>query len=364
MDIRKVGIEEELMLVDPDSLRLTAVAHQALREETGDDVEAELFLQMLETSTSPAASADDLATVLREGRRAVGESAARAGARAIAVGLPVLADDTRDITPDERYRRIRDEYGELTAQALACGMHVHVDVTGDDEAVAVMDSIRPWLPVLLALTANSPYWRGGDTAHASWRSQIWTRWPTGGPSDPFVDPDGYRRATERLQEWGAALDPGMLYLDVRPARSYPTVEIRVSDVCVDVDDAVLVGLLARALVATEAAAWRNGAERPSWRVDELKAASWRAARYGLPGPLVHPVEMRLAPTRVVVDSLVDHVRPALEEAGDDSLVADLFEQLVARGNGAVRSRAVHEATGSLERVVADLADRTEASWQG
>ena len=166
-------------------------------------------------------------------------------------------------------------------------------------------------------------------------------------------------ADAALRQFGPAPVPRVAVVEAGP-----NVEIRVSDVCVDVDDAVLVGLLARALVATEAAAWRNGAERPSWRVDELKAASWRAARYGLPGPLVHPVEMRLAPTREVVDSLVDHVRPALEEAGDDSLVADLFEQLVARGNGAVRSRAVHEATGSLERVVADLADRTEASWQG
>jgi carboxylate-amine ligase len=88
--------------------------------------------------------------------------------------------------------------------------------------------------------------------------------------------------------------------------------------------------------------------------------SWRAARHGLAGPLVHPVTRELAPTRDVVAGLVDHVRGALDDSGDAELVTDLFEQLVARGNGAVRQRAVHEATGSLTRVVADLADRTEA----
>jgi carboxylate-amine ligase len=380
MSLRQIGVEEELMLVDPDTLALAAVAHRAVRlHEAEDDgcagsagadpgggaegVEKELFLQQIETSTEPARTADDLDRIVRAGRREVGEAAARAGARAVALGLPVLADDGRRVTPDDRYRRIRDEYGELADQALACAMHVHVEVDGDEEAVAVADRLRPWLPVLLALSANSPYWRGRDTAHASWRSQIWTRWPTAGPSDPFGDPATYRASVERLQSWGAALDPGMLYLDVRPAERYPTLEIRVADVCLAAEDAVLVGLLCRGLVETAARGWRAGDHPDPWRVDELKAASWRAARHGLAGPLVHPLARSLAPTRDVVAGLLDHVRPALADAGDEELVADLFEQLVARGNGAVRQRAVHEATGSLTRVVADLADRTEAGWQ-
>jgi glutamate---cysteine ligase / carboxylate-amine ligase len=361
--VRKIGVEEELMLVDPATHRLTAVARRAVREHDDGEVQEELFLQMIETNTAPAVAVDDVARSIRAGRRAVGQAARAAGARAVAMALPVLADDGQDVTPDPRYRRIRDEYGELAGQSLACGMHLHVDIADVEEAVAVCDRVRPWLPVLLALSANSPYWRGHDTGHASWRSQIWSRWPTGGPADPFGDPAGYDRTTRLLRAWGAALDPGMLYFDVRPSQNYPTVEIRVADVCTEVDDAVLVAVLGRALVETEARAWRGGGVATQWRADLLKAASWRAARYGAPGPLVHPATLTLAPTREVVAAFVDHVRPALREAGEADVVAHLFEQLLARGNGAVRQRSVHEATGSLEHVVGHLAERTEASWQ-
>ncbi len=108
-------------------------------------------------------------------------------------------------------------------------MHVHVDVADDGEGVKVIDGLRPWLPVLRAMSVNSPYWRGTDTGYASWRSQVWARWPTAGPSDLFQDPEGYRAATEALVRSGAALDLGMLYFDARLSQSYPTVEIRVFD---------------------------------------------------------------------------------------------------------------------------------------
>ncbi|QNN53645.1 carboxylate-amine ligase [Nocardioides mesophilus] len=365
MSVRKIGVEEEMLLVDPDTHRLTAVAHRAVRHHDGPEVEQELFLQQIETATPPAASAEELYAGIVAGRRAVGQAAEVAGARAVAMGVPVLVDPDEHVTPKPRYERIKDEYGELAGQALACAMHMHVDVTDDEEAVAVVDRVRPWLPVLLALSANSPFWRGQDTGHASWRSQIWTRWPTGGPSQPYGGAATYRETADRLVAWGAGLDTGMLYFDVRVAESYPTVEVRVADVCTEVDDAVLVALLARALVTTAAEDWRAGTPdglAGSWRADLLKAAHWRAGRYGTPGPLVHPVELALAPTRAAVDALLEHVGDALEEAGDERTARQLFEQMLARGNGAVRRRSVLESSGSLTSVVQDLADRTEASW--
>jgi glutamate---cysteine ligase / carboxylate-amine ligase len=280
------------------------------------------------------------------------------GARAVAVPTPVLAEDDAEVTPKARYRTIHAEYGELARQSLACAMHVHVDVTDEEEAVRVVDRIRPWLPVLVALSANSPYWHGRDTGHASWRSQVWGRWPTAGAAQPFGDLRSYRAVTERMIGWGGAIDPGMLYFDVRLSERYPTVEVRVADVTTDVEDAVLVSLLARALVATVAV----DATPPSWRADLLRVAGWRAARFGLAGDLVHPVEQRLAPAREVFDATVRHVRPALEEAGDLERVTGSFERLVATGTGATRQRSVFESTGDLRAVVADLARRTEESW--
>jgi carboxylate-amine ligase len=356
---RKIGIEEELMLVDPATGRLTAVSQPAVDANEADaEVVQELFLQQIETSTPPCHDADELLAGLRAGRRAVGEAAAAAGARAVAMATPVLPEDEEDFTPKARYRKIQAEYGEMARQSLVCAMHTHVDVDSDEEAVRVVDGIRPWLPLLVALSANSPFWHGRDTGHASWRSQVWNRWPTAGAGQPFGDVQTYREVSDRLLGWGAGLDTGMLYYDVRLARDLPTVEVRVADVCTDVEDAVLVALLTRALVATTAV----DTEPASWRGDLLRAATWRAAKVGLSDGLVHPVEERLVSPREVFGATLAYVRPALEEAGDLDAVSDGFERLVSRGNGATRQHRVQEAGGDLRQVVEDLARRTEESW--
>jgi carboxylate-amine ligase len=374
MVLRKLGVEEELLLVDPETRRLSPLAVRAVRAHEGGaadadpgdgsvaEVENELFLQQIETASPPSDSADEVREHLRRGRRAVGEAAVAAGARAVAMPTPVLADPDERFTPKPRYERIAADYGELARQALVCAMHVHVDVADDDEGVAVIDRIRPWLPVLVALSANSPYWRGRDTGHASWRSQTWSRWPSAGPQEPFGDVDTYREVSARMLESGASMDTGMLYFDIRLSERFPTVEVRVADVCTEVDDALLVSLLSRALVETSARAWRAGEPVTAHRTDLLRAAAWRAGRHGLAGPLVHPSTQRVAPVRDVFTAVLDHVRGALEEAGDESLVVELFERAVARGGGAARQRSVLEAHGDLTAVVDDLVARTERSW--
>ena len=161
MSVRKIGVEEELMLVDPETGKLSAVSQSAvLANEAEEEVEQELFLQQIETSTPPCAAAEELLTALHAGRRAVGEAAAAAGARAVAMATPVLPEDDEDFTPTPRYRKIQAEFGEMARQALTCGMHVHVEVASEEEAVRVADGVRQWLPLLVALASNSPYWQG------------------------------------------------------------------------------------------------------------------------------------------------------------------------------------------------------------
>ena len=360
--VRQLGVEEELLLVDPSTGHVTAVAERAVRAGDEDDaapVEEELFLHQIETQTPPCSSLTELAREVRRSRQAICESAAAAGAAAVAVGTPVLIDEETAVTPRPRYLRIREEYGELAASALACAMHVHVDVESPEEGVRVLDGIAPWLPVLIALSANSPYAGGRDTGYASWRSQVWGRWPSHGTGQAFGDLPTYRDVTERLIEWGAALDDGMTYFDARLSQSFPTVEIRVADVCTGIEETVLVAALARALVVTAA----EKEQRP-WRSELLRAATWRASRHGLASQLVDPATMRLAPAREVIGSLLDHTRPALEEAGDHAEVRELVEQQLAQGNGATRQRRTFERTGSLEAVVLDAVERTNAAANG
>ena len=322
-------------------------------------MEHELFLQQIETSTPPCERAEDLLAGLRAGRRAVGEAAAAAGARAVAMATPVLAEHDEDFTPKSRYRQIQAEYGEMARQALVCAMHMHVDVASDAEAVRVVDGIRPWLPLLVALGANSPYWQGRDTGHASWRSQVWSRWPTAGPAQPFGDVETYRAVSEQMIGWGAGLDAGMLYFDVRLAADYPTVEIRVADVCTDVEDALLVALLARALVTTVAA-----------DPDPAGLARRPAPGGRLAGRPARPVRGPRAPARGAAGAGPRGVRrdrgalprrPGRRAATSTGCTAS-FERLVAAGTGATRQRRVHESAGSLRAVVEDLARRTEESW--
>jgi glutamate---cysteine ligase / carboxylate-amine ligase len=378
MSTRRIGVEEEFLLVDPGTGALQAVSEHAVRAHrehvddprraaatsggSVDDVEQELYLEQIETATSPSTSADGVRSELRRCRRAAAEAVKSAGAAIVAVGAPVLAEAEGRVTPKARYRRIVADYGETGQQALVCAMHVHVDVGGDDEAVGAIDRIRPWLPVLLAISANSPYSRGVDTGYASWRSQVWSRWPSAGPGDPFGDAAGYRRVADTLMEWEAAIDPGMLYFDARPSERFPTVEIRVADTCTEIDDALLVAVLARALVDTGAAQWAAGAPPAQWRTDLLRAATWRAAKVGVADRLVDPATRALAPSPAVLDSLVAHVRSALDAAGDAELVDALVESLMSGGGGAGRQRAVAGTQGDLDAVVADLRDRTESSW--
>jgi carboxylate-amine ligase len=374
-----VGVEEELMLVDPETGRLTAVAQRALRaraeaeaeaeeridldqlDESG--VEAELFLQQIETTTPPCDTMDELDRQLRQARRTTGELALDAGAAVVAVPTPVMVDTDASVTPQPRYQRIREEFGELAKTSLACAMHVHVGLDQEEDGAVLLGDIGPWLPVLLAISANSPYWRGHDTGYASWRTQIWTRWPSNGTGEPFESRQEYDDVARRLIDWGAALDEGMVYFDARLSRTFPTVEIRVADVCTEPDDAILFAALARALVTT--AASRAGSARPpGWRSDLMRGASWRASRYGLAAQLVDPTTLELAPARAVVESLVHQVRTALDDAGDLTLVEDLLERLLSRGGGATQQRRTFETEGTLEAVVADLRTRTEKSWSG
>jgi glutamate---cysteine ligase / carboxylate-amine ligase len=376
MSVRTMGVEEELLLVDRERGVVRSVSQAALaahRDRVGgraDDqagvgpdagMDHELFLQQLETGTAPCRTAAELAEDLGRCRREAAASAAAAGAALVAVGTAVLAEEEGAVTPKPRYQRIVEEFGEIGRQGSVCGMHVHVDVADDEEGVRVIDRLRPWLPVLRAMSVNSPYFHGRDTGYASWRSQVWGRWPSAGPSDPFGDAAGYRALTRALIASGAAIDVGMLYFDARLSQSYPTVEVRVFDSMTEPDDVVLLAVLTRALVTTLAAEPSKRAPHVDpWRPELLRAAHWKASRDGLSRDLLDPGAAGLRPARAVVESLVARVRPALEETRDLDVVEAGVEALLARGTGAARQRAAYER-GGLTEVVSDLRDRFTAS---
>jgi carboxylate-amine ligase len=353
-----MGVEEEFLLVDPQTGRPVAVSGAVLAgtperdENAGAGLTGELQREQLETGTSPCSSLTELATQVRAVRAEATAAAADAGAALVAIATsPLPVEPT--LSPSRRYAEMARRFGRTTSEQLTCGCHVHVEIDSPEQGVAVLDRIRPWLAPLLAISANSPFWQGEDAGYASFRSQVWARWPSAGPYEMFGSAAGYRSFVATVLGTDTLLDEGMIYLDARLSRSHPTVEVRVADVCREPDDAVLVAALVRALVDTAVTEWDEGVPPVPVRTDVLRLASWRAGRSGVGDQLLHPRTWRPASAATVLGALVEHLTPALEAAGDLGSVHELLGAVLERGNGAVRQRAVYQRTGDLAAVLRD-----------
>jgi carboxylate-amine ligase len=337
---RSLGIEEEFLVFDSASPRLLDigpdVAAAAARNGADDTrFEKELKRAQAELATSPSEHLHELERELNERRAELVAAAARKGARLIASGSCPVPGSTQT-TDDPRYRQMARRFAEIERHQLVCAMHVHVDVASDDEGVAAINAVAGWLPLLLALSANSPFAGGNDTGYASYRRLVWDRWPTAGVVGHLADAADYHRTVEQLIETGAARDRGMIYFDARLSASYPTVEIRVCDVVPTVDEAVTLAGLCRALVAACVA----GSPTPAIRPELLRAASWRAARWGMTGELVDlRGEPRLVPAWSLAESLLDQLGEALDATGDRGRIVAGLERIRGNGTGAERQRS-------------------------
>lgn len=360
--MRTVGVEEELLLVAPETgepraLAAAVLARAAHDGTNGDVFEKELHDQMLEFATHPQARMAELGAEIVRCRK---EAARHAGELGCAVAA--LATSPLPVSPSvgvgRRYQWMAAQYG-ITSTDLVLGCHVHVSVESDDEGVAVIDRMQPWLPVLSALSANSPFWQGRDTRYSSYRSRVWQRWPSAGATEVFGSAERYHQRVADMVATGVILDEAMVYFDARLSRRYPTVEIRVADVCRHASTAVLVATLARGLVETAARDWRAGVEPWGHSVSLLRLASWRAARSGLEEELLHPATMRRLPAETVVRALLDHVADALDDSGDLERAREGCAELLRFGNGARAQRESLERTGSLRDVVTECVRHTQ-----
>jgi glutamate---cysteine ligase / carboxylate-amine ligase len=375
MNPRSVGVEEELLLVEPGTGRPKAVAGTVLQaarqaaeaeadQEQASNETAELGLelqqQQLETNSRPCRSLTDLHRELRRCRASAAASAGQAGAQVAALATSPLAVEP-ELADNRRYQRMSEAFGLTAHEQLTCGCHVHVEVSSADEAVAVLDRVGPWLATLLALSANSPFWQGRDSSYASFRYQAWGRWPCSGPTEPFGTVQRYRETLRQMVRTGTLLDTGMVYFDARLSEHYPTIEIRIADVCLRTDDAVLVAALARALVETEARAARDGQPAGCTRTELMRLAAWRASRSGLDDVLLNPVTSLPEQAPAVVNALLEHCRDALADAGDADTVTELLTALLARGNGAAFQRAAYRRSGRLADVISSAVNATGAN---
>jgi glutamate---cysteine ligase / carboxylate-amine ligase len=360
-DLLTLGVEEEYLLAhatEPHAVEAFDDVHAQVPDQLRDSVQREFQRSQIEVASPPHLHLAPLHDALRTLRTGLAEAADRAGVRLVAVGSAPGPGAPAEISDAPRYHRMRERFGNLSPGQGMNGMHVHVSVPDPETGVQVLNFLRPWLPVLQAATANSPLSDGQDTGYASWRSMMWERWPTVGPTPYLHSHQQYLDLVAGLEATGAMLDEGMLYWYSRLSASYPTVEIRMGDVCPTLDHTMLLAALTRGLVSTFVKRVADGLRAPDVPQPLLAAAHWRAAHDGLEGDNIDPFDQRVRPTWDLMDDLYQLAAPELDRHGDRELVDDLMAKLRSGGTGAARQRKVLADGGSVKDVVDWLAVAT------
>lgn len=350
-----IGVEEEYQIINPVTRELRSRVEHVLpkaQKVLGEEVQPEAQRSQIEIGTPICRTLADVRSELVRLRREVIVAAQKDGNQIAAAGThPFSHWDEQQLTPKERYQGLMRDYQQLTRELVIFGCHVHVGISDRELAIRVMNRSRVWLAPLLALSASSPFWLGTDTGYASYRTEIWSRWPLSGPPLIFESLAEYEALVQALVATKSVEEATKIYWDVRLSERFPTVEFRVTDVCQTVDEAVMVAGLVRALARTCYEQARRDEPFPAVRHELIRAAHWHAARYGLDEDLIDVGATKAVPASKLIESFLSFVRPSLEEYGDWDEVSFLVHETMQRGTGATRQRKAYKRTGRLEDVV-------------
>jgi len=365
------GIEEEFQFLDPGTLRPADVADVVLERlkntpEWHPVAHPEFLASQVEHASAVFERMDDAGRALLGFRRFVADRAAELGVVVGSIGTPPDAAAFPSITPIERYGRIVHDMDGVIADHQLSGLHIHVGIPSREHGVIALNTARPWLPLLTAISSNSPLWRGYDTGYDSWRTVLLRRWTTSGSPPSFLDAADYDRRIRRLLGIGGTVDLGVIMWDIRLSAHLPTIEFRMGDAQLEFDTALLVASLCRAIVshalarpdARDAAA-NDSADVPS---ELLSAALLHSAHFGMRERVFDPLSGGLAPADETLTGFVRMLEAELHGAGDLELVKEVSGRLLRDGTGAERQRDAFKLEGMPG--VRRLFDETIVADQG
>ncbi len=361
-----LGVEEEYMLLDPETFDLVQHVETVLAAVTGHELEArinaELMQSTLEIATAVCRTAGDVANALRELRGYVIRTARENDLRLGSAGThPFSLFERQRITARDRYQKLVDQLQYVARRELIFGMHIHVAVDGPEKAVQVVNGLLVDLPALLALSASSPFWRGELTGLMSTRQMVFAAFPRSGPPPRFRDYADYAEVVGQLERTGCIPDYTHIWWDVRLHPRLGTVEIRICDAVTRVEDAVAITAYCQALVKHYSELFDRGEEIPSYHRILTSENKWLAARYGLNAPVMDLLTGRR--NRVPVAQLVRRMLRNLDgharELGSERELEGVRE-IVARGSSAERQRRVFNESRDVVDVVRQIAAATEA----
>ena len=365
-----LGVEEEYMLLDPESFDLVqhieTVLDAVAEHELADRINAELMQSVLEIATPVCRTAADVMRELTTLRSYVRDVGREQGLRVGSAGThPFSLFERQRITAKDRYHALIDQLQYVARRELIFGMHIHVAIDDPDKAIQVVNGLLPQLAPLLAMSASSPFWRGEPTGLASSRQIVFSAFPRSGPPPRFRDYEDYAAVVGQLERTGCIADYTHIWWDIRPHPKWGTIEVRICDAVTQLEDAVAIAAYCQALVKILCERYDAGEEIPTYHRILTTENKWLAARYGLEAPVMDLATGRRI--RVPIAKLVRRTLRALEpharELGSERELEGI-SALLARGNSADRQLRVFNANRDIVEVARSIADATEPAPAG
>jgi carboxylate-amine ligase len=355
-----IGIEEELMIVDRETLDLASSIEGVLEDLEGvekqGEVKPELMESVCEISTEPCRDTRQAADQLRALRRLVQQMAQRRGLAIGSAGThPFALWEDQRIVSRPRYRELIAGLQFVARQEIIFGIHVHIGLDDPDKAIHVTNGMRVHVPILLALSANSPFWRGALTGLQSTRTPIFRAFPRVGIPPRYDDFDDWSRRIDFMKTTKVVPDYTYLWYDVRPHPNFGTVEIRVMDSQTRVEHTLAIAALIQAMVKELAEHYEAGKSLSRYPYEMLDENKWLAARHGLEGELVDLPATDRVTAKELTRRLMDRLRPHSEDLGS-AAEFDVLEDILENGTGSARQALIYEANHDLREVVREIVD--------
>ncbi len=356
-----VGIEEEFQIVDPETRDLRSSVTEILAqgsERLKEQLKKEMFQAMVEVGTEICDDVEQARAEVIRLRRTVGELAEAAGGRLVASGTHPFGNwQNMEITDDERYVSLTEQLQEIARSIAVYGLHVHVGVDDRDHSIELMNEARYFLPHILALSVNSPFWEGRNTGIKSYRSVIWGRMPRSGIPDSFRSWDDYRSFVDMLIATHSIDEPKKIWWDIRPHPKFNTLEFRVCDMPTRVEETIALAALFQAVVAKLSRLRSRNLGFRIYQRSLIAENRWRAMRFGIDGQLIDFGKQCEVPMRDLGEELLDFVDDVVDDLGSRAAM-ETVRHILRHGTGADRQLAVYEQTNDLRRVVDFLAEET------
>jgi len=366
-DAYTLGVEEEYMLLDDETLDLVQHIDTVLAATVGHEYEprinAELMQSVLEIATPICKTAADVDTELRKLRGYVCGIARDQGLRVGSAGThPFSLFERQRITAKDRYRQLVDQLQYIARRELIFGMHIHVAVDDPEKAIQVVNGLLVHLSQLLALSASSPFWRGEATGLSSSRQMVFAAFPRSGPPPRFRNYADYAEVIGQLEKTGCIADYTHIWWDVRLHPRLGTIEIRICDAVTRVEDAVALAAFCQSLVKLYCEQHDSGVEIPSYHRILTSENKWLAARYGLEAPVMDLAtgQRNRVPIAQLIRRTLKALEPHARELGCDRELEGIGE-ILARGNGAERQLRIFNTNRDIHEVVAEIANATEVA---